>query len=201
MRSINKLNLTNNPATSTNGDLLYARNVVATRDFKAIRNEDGFNLVASYSGNIIGKIDLPDGYVLFINDNPDKIVWVSDNTTKTITSTALNFAAPITGRYTYNSTGELIVTFTEGIDGANETRVINLSKSPTVLDAVEVAKLNLIPDIAYPTLTNEVMSNGDIPSGIYQVCIAYMLEKGNLLIIVFLVNLYMYLVVYLMVIR
>lgn len=184
MKSISKLNLNRNPATTVNGELLYAKNVVATSDQKAVRNEDGFLLHYTADGDVIGKVEVPKGYVLFVNGTTDKIIYYNgvSSTPRIISSNYFNFSKPIKGRYTYDADGNLLVTFTEGIDDtANETRIINLTKyvADTALTADDVKLLDLIPNIIYPTITSDVVSGGRLMSGVYQISVAYETEKGN----------------------
>ena len=180
MGSISKLNLNRNPATSDNRDLLYAKNIVATNDQKAVRNEDGFLLVNDIGNDVLGKVELPDGYVLFKHSTIDSIICVSDTITKTISSSYLGFNKPIKGRYTYNANNDLLITFTEGVDEeSNETRIINISQSNTTLSQSDVQLLDMIPNVIYPTMTAQTVSGGRILSGVYQIAFAYQTEKGN----------------------
>ena len=105
MQTIPKLNLNSNPNTFLNGDAKDCMNFVTTKDQKAIRNEDGFSHLHTSSGIIIGKIDLPNGFVLF-SRSPDTIVLIENDTlVKSISSFNFKFRTnnPITGSYVYNS--------------------------------------------------------------------------------------------------
>lgn len=176
MKAISKLNLNRNPATIVNGELIYAKNVVATKDQKAICNEDGFSLIKTFTKDIIGKVEIPTGYVVFLKGIPDEIVYVSNGTTKTITSSYFNFTNSIKGSYTYNFDGDLIITFSEGVDSPNETRIINLTTSPTTLTQIQVDLLGLTPNIVYPTITDDVIVGGSLLSGTYQICVSYLIQ-------------------------
>lgn len=181
MRAISKLNLNDNPATFANGDIKYAKNIVATIDQKAIRNEDGFSHIITYAETIVGKVEIPNGYVIFLKGvNMDKIVCIDKDTTKTISSPYFNFNInrPIKGRYTFNSNNDLYITLTEGVNSPNETRIINITKSPTYLSKYQVDILSLIPNIKYPTINTDIISEGSLLVGTYQVAISYQVEEA-----------------------
>lgn len=180
MQTIPILNLNPNYNIIKDGEAIYANNVIVTRDLKAVRNENGFDRLFTFTSKIHGKIVIPDGYVLFMT-NPDKIVFIkNDVIIKTISSNYFNFNIdhPITGNYDYNSDGDIIVTFTEGIDGNNETRIINITKSSETLSITDVQKLDLIPNVIYPTMEFTVSNGGSMKVGSYQIAITYKVDNG-----------------------
>lgn len=180
MQTVPILNLTRNPLLIKNGEAVDARNIIVTKDQKAVRNEDGFSHIYTGDGTIIGSVEIPNGFVLFYR-NPDKIIHIeNDIVIKTISSYFLKFSInnPITGNYTYNSDGDLIIQFSEGVSGNNETRIINITKSNTVLTQEEVYNLDVIPNIVFPTITNNVKYGGSLLAGAYQVAIAYKIDDG-----------------------
>ena len=184
MNTLTKLNLNNNPATFLNGDIKYAKNIVATQDQKAIHNEDGFNLIATYPETIIGRVEIPNGYVLFLKDDTDRIICINNGITKTISSIYFNFNIdhPIKGRFTFNSSNDLYITFSEGVNSPNETRIINIDKScigsSVTLSQDDVKQLDLISNLIYPSMEFEVVTTGSLLVGTYQIAIAYQVEKG-----------------------
>lgn len=180
MQTIPVLNLNPNYNIIKDGEAIYANNVIVTRDLKAVRNENGFDHLFTFSSTINGTIAIPNGYILFMN-NPDKIVYIkNDILVKIISSNYFNFSInhPIKGNYDYNSDGDLIVTFTEGVDGNNETRIINITKSNNTLTKTDVDKLDLIPNIEYPIIETSVVNGGSMKVGSYQLAISYKIDNG-----------------------
>lgn len=180
MQTIPTLNLNSNPNTFKDGDAKEARNMVVTKDLKAVRNENGFTSLITTQGKIHGKIELPNGFILFTTV-PDTIIYVlNDTIVKTISSSYFNFDSnyPIKGDYTFNSDGDLIVTFSEGINGNNETRIINITKSPTTLSKINVDKLDIIPNIKYPKIYATQVEGGSLRAGTYQLSISYKVDNS-----------------------
>lgn len=181
MKSITRLNLNNNPSTFQNGDIKYAKNIVSTIDQKAIHNEDGFSHLITYDETIIGKVEIPNGYVLFLKGiTTDKIICIDKGASKTISSNYFNFNIenPIKGRYTFNSNNDLYITFTEGVEGINETRIINITQSATTLTSYQVERLTLIPNLKYPSLRFDIIFEGSLLVGTYQIAISYKVEEA-----------------------
>ena len=181
MQPISKLNLNPNRYAIPNGAMVDARNIVATTDQKAVHNEQGFSKIYESYGTVNGKIETPEGFVSFYTA-PDKIVYIkNDQVIKEINSPYFNFSLnnPITGSYSFNSDEDLIITFTEGVDGANETRIINITQSNTVLTKDETLNLNLIPNVVYPKISRDVIVGGSLLIGSYQICISYLVTFGT----------------------
>jgi len=179
MQTIPILNLNRNPLLVKNGEAINARNIIVTKDQKAVRNEDGFSHIYTGDGIIIGNIEVPNGFVLFYR-NPDKIVYIKEDVVvKTISSYFFKFDvnSPINGNYTYNSDGKLIIQFSEGVNGNNETRIINIDDSPEILTKDQVDNLDIIPNIIFPTITSSVKYGGSLLAGAYQVAISYKVDN------------------------
>lgn len=180
MQAVPILNLNTNPATFKDGEARDARNVVLTKDLKAVRNESGFSLLHTTTGTIIGKIEVPDGFVLF-STTPHQITYIKNTVlVKTISSSyfGFNINHPIDGNYTFNSDGDLIVTFSEGVNGTNETRIINITQSPATLTKAQVERLDIIPNVIYPKFNSYAFEGGAIFAGTYQFAIAYKVDKS-----------------------
>jgi hypothetical protein len=180
MQAIPILNLNTNPATFKDGEAKDARNIVLTKDLKAIRNENGFTPLYATIGRIIGKVEVPNGFVLF-SASPDEITYIlNDNVVKKISSNYLKFSndCPIDGNYTFNSDGDLIIEFSEGVQGTNETRIVNINKSSNILSKLQADRLDIIPNIIYPTFSTYGYEGGSILSGTYQFSIAYKVDNS-----------------------
>jgi hypothetical protein len=182
MQAIPILNLNPNPTTFKNGEARDARNVIIAKDYKSVRNEPGFESIYVADGTVVGNVATPDGFVLFLKClNTDKIVHVKDDIkVKEISSSYFNFNVnyPVKGRFNYNIDGDLIITFSEGVDSPNETRVINIDKSNVNLTKTEVEVLDLIPNVEYPTLSASVKFGGSLLGGSYQIAVSYKVDDG-----------------------
>lgn len=185
-----------NPGAVRNGVKTFALNIMYNEDGNTLINENGFEKYVdsiSKDKTIIGKIELPTGVVLFIEhnskDTKDEIIYIDNSETerKTITfkgEFSFSKEHPITGTFSYLKSNKLFVTFTEGINGDNETRILYLD--PTVyaeltnkellkpnitVEITDTKLLNLNPDITYPQLNVDIIDGG-LKAGGYQFAIA-----------------------------
>lgn len=189
MELTKNLNLDATPLNAGLGDMTYAKNIIATAG--NIINEPGFKkLITLTNKTIIGIISVPNGFVVFCKGTiMDSIMYFEDNDPdpkKVLESTYFKFSIsrPIFGEYTYNYKKDLIVSFSEGnTSDANETRIVNINDygdtQYSTLTSDQVALLNLIPDIKYPTLSFTVINEGSNKVGTYQVAIAYKLSDDT----------------------
>ena len=204
------LDLDNSPHVAEDKSLRYALNVAIDKKGESYFNDPGFDFKTSLPedhGNmtIIGTIPTNIGVVLFCyinNGTYDSAIlyYTTDDNVelKKIILGNFNFSIdhPIHGDYIYNYKEELIVTFTEGLESNNETRIINIY-NPSYkefadteswydnnnrifkVESKDVTKYNLIPNVIFPTITLDVIGGGNLQTGAYQVAIAYKLYDGT----------------------
>lgn len=204
------LDLDNSPHVAEDKSLRYARNIAIDKKGESYFNDPGFDLknqLPEEYGNmtIIGTIPTNIGVVLFCyidNGTYDSAILyytTGDNVElKKIILGNFNFSIdhPIHGDYIYNYQEELIVTFTEGLDSDNETRIINIynpsykefandeywydnNNKLFEVSSNDVTKYNLIPNVLFPTINLNVIGGGNLQTGAYQVSIAYKLYDGT----------------------
>lgn len=204
------LDLDNSPHVAEDKSLRYALNVAIDKKGESYFNDPGFDFKTSLPedhGNmtIIGTIPTNIGVVLFCyidNGNYDSAIlyYTTDNDVelKKIILGNFNFSIdhPIHGDYIYNYQEELIVTFTEGLESDNETRIINIynpsykefandeywyddNNKLFEVTSNNVTKYNLIPNVLFPTINLNVIGGGNLQTGAYQVSIAYKLYDGT----------------------
>ena len=198
------LNKDDSPIIAEDKSLIHARNIVVSEDNQSYKNENGLDLIYTIKNNsdisnleLCGIITTNIGFVCFFKDKSNNEgydyiqYYINDESgnislIKNIRSKYFKFNKiyPITGDYTYSYKGDLIITFTEGVDdNANETRIININDPKynnddselITLSELDVTLLNLIPDVQYPTLYTEVGYDGNLRTGAYQVAIRFKL--------------------------
>lgn len=175
-----------NPGAVRNGVKSFALNIMYNDDGNTLINENGFEVykdtIDAY-GTLVGKIEVPLGVILFFKGTPDKIVYIYQtnkdvNDIKTIVFQGnFNFSIdhPISGTFTYTDESNLFITFTEGIESNNETRLLYVTDAEhkyknyidePIIDnnniTINFKKnceyiLNLIPDISFPTLERIIL--------------------------------------------
>lgn len=192
------------PINATNGSAFNARNVVIDKGYKAYKNEDGLEELFTLDYVCIGRIDLPEGIVLFStnNDNDSPIgtggifseigIYQNGSYTKIITSIYLGFNqnCPIEGVYKYNAKGELIISFWHNVyTHSRPPMMLNLDNLPfkSGLDVnlelntpSEAALANMFPDYDTPDIDIIINTGGQIKTGIYSFVIAYEFDIANI---------------------
>lgn len=170
-----------------------AKNVVLSKDGDRLESEPGGTRIQTYTEyeKLIGKIEASNEIVTFVIDsNTDtlKIYRYKANTvTLVLNTTYFTFSidSPIQGEYKYNYKGELVILFYSDID---IPRILNLDNLGFDLDSnLELVSVNdeiftrqftqfVEPNIV---LTAVNANNGNLLSGIYQLCIQYKLPDDS----------------------
>lgn len=205
-----------NPGAVRNGTKSFALNIMYNEDGNTLINENGFEIykesIDKY-GTLVGKIEIPTGVVLFFKNtvdtdknNKDNIVYINQKSTDKkdieiiVFKGNFNFSIehPISGTYTYLDNKNIFITFTEGVDSINETRILYITEwkskyekyvtssnedNITIVTFIYENKhteyiLNLIPDVIYPTLDIDIIKGG-LKCGGYQFAISLKLHDGT----------------------
>lgn len=191
------LNLTNNKEIAISGELAYAKNIVLDNTFTVIENEYGFDENNIYNtDSLCGKIELDSNnqilfHRLIRNSVSISCISVIDtntfNITKRILVPQLNFTKtnPIRGTYNYNENGDLIIIFSDGVNGSIEDKVLNIDKfNYTLVDSVleyslstsDIYLSDLTPNVQYPKINSSII-DGNLNTGSYQIAICYYVDK------------------------
>jgi hypothetical protein len=159
------------PIKNPDGTWQYGRNMLLSKGFKSVTNEDGFALEYMVAGTVIGFITTNSEIVYFSknSDGTDEIGLVrrtgsaTPTYTTVIKSSLFNFQydAPIEGIFSYNFKGELIVAWSDGVhEDSNRPYVVNLNNLPlalntdkTLVDNTEFTKLYMFPNKTEGNLT------------------------------------------------
>jgi len=158
---------------------INTRNIVITKDKKAIKNEDGFNLYAynyTQGATPIGFITLYDDEVIIFSVTTTSEIGKIDKKgfyTVIVRDDGFNFSIdyPISGRHHYNIYGHTEIVFT---DNYNPVKVLNITKLPFALNPdktlVDPSQLNnafLFPEVIIPqfNVTEVGGSGGNITTG------------------------------------
>ena len=185
---IPSLNLNKSPKECKNGSMIFAKNIKLSSNGDFITNEEGFKYVGSeIKGRIIEIIPCETEYVVLSReigtiDNNSHIYRCKEDVNGNVTTTEINTAwkyngGDITGTYTYNVNGELIIAIAEYVKGKNiPLRIINLDRdSFTSINSYNIASDTPICNF---NLIGRV-NGGSIPNGIYQFFIRYELDKDS----------------------
>ena len=171
----------------------FARNILLTKGFESIANEDGFDYIAIIPGIVIGCIASSEHKVFFsINGNLSCIGYTSieDNFstyTPVIQSIHLGFHVdrPIESIYTYNSKGELIIVFCDGVfENSNTPKMINLFNIEVALINLELVnpadlnQLELFVSSLEGTITTDYQESGSLEADIVYITYCYVLNDN-----------------------
>ena len=173
------LSLDSRELEAPNGSLRYAKNVVVTQDGIAIKNEDGFTNIITLDYNFIGKIELPDGFVIFSTDDTTSEIGIYKNNvySKIIVSVYLGFKldCPIEGVYKYNNKGDVIISWWNGIrDNSTPPYILNIDTLPFNLTGYELSDpddiklIKMFPHFKVPKIDiTSLGTGGNIKVGLY----------------------------------
>jgi len=166
----------------------HAKNILISKGFNSITNEEGFNLHHTVTDKtIIGIVKTTNDLIIFSTDDTTSEIGIIEdngNYVKVIESIHLGFLKenPIEGVTKRNFREELIVAWCDGLnDSATPPRLLNLTNLPFVLDGnlefVTSANARLTylnPDIEIPKISlSSFIDGGFAPQGATQFAIAY----------------------------
>ncbi len=179
------LSLDSRELEAPNGSLRYAKNVVVTQDGIAIKNEDGFTNIITLDYNFIGKIELPDGFVIFSTNGTTSEIGIYRNNVYT-TVMANNFLGfkldcPIEGVYKYANNGDLIISWWNGIrDNSIPPFILNIDNPPTISNINDVNLIKLFPHFKVPRIDiTSLGTGGNIKVGLYSFVLSYEFDTVN----------------------
>lgn len=152
------------------------RNLIVSKEFGALTNEEGFDLIIVMTGTIIGSITL-DSELVMIFQKRDTFseIFIVDLVSKTKTLIASNTifgfnpAFPISGEYYRNSKGQIVASWT---DNNMPPRVMNIE----VDYGAAIGKLTrLYLQYNLPKLTSSMIqdSSGSLLTGAYFIATRY----------------------------
>ena len=157
----------------------WAKNILISKGFKSIANEDGFYDSIEFDLPINGIIPTNDGYVAFTTDSVKSSITFVDNDgiPTPILSNDLTLLfrldKPIEGLFKKNSKGEIIITWT---DIYNEIRLLNITDVP---NPFSLEKIALFPNVKRVGITTEILKNsGSLVTGAYQLIVAFESQDG-----------------------
>jgi len=192
------LNMDINPRDAADGTWAYARNMLLSNGYMSMENEGGFNPnVIDLNGRILGWISTPKGVVLFIKPHSLDVVviYLYNSETHDISDVVSipesifpNSYIPLTpesdlplisGVYTFNYKGELIVVWCNGIlDESNPVCIINID-SPPVIDSLDDIEFNTNLFDARIIAKADVSYSGNLKSGNYSFGVSFQREDGT----------------------
>lgn len=177
------------------GSWTNAKNVLYHRGFKTIKNENGasYKLGVPHGYSIIGRIDTPTDIVLFSTDNNHSQITLFRNNIQTTiihdSQHLLNFNLrnAIEGVYRYDNSGNLIISWSDGVDDASNTPyILNVDSLPFSLtgtyefvNTTDINKMRLFPDAIYPTMDASVLYGGRCKQGVYWFTMKYIIDEFN----------------------
>ena len=202
---ISRLNLDDHPSLIANGEYTYALNAVniTKEGSPLLRNYNGNSPCATipYQYILIGKCSIDNEDIVVFLVNPSDIdtdgrknseIGILNNCTytKVCGGYCLNFDEKYNVKAEFKKmySGQRNVYWA---DGYNDRRYIDVSNPPYVNTGTECdpdykgkildcEKLLVRPNKLYPCISVEdVLSNGQLPSGGYQACIQYCDKNGN----------------------
>ena len=166
-----------------------AYNILLTKGFKSISNEDGFSVDHSYTGKCIGVIPTPTGYVLFTVDGSFTEIGVSVNGIYTTILRTIYFPFsinhPIEGVFKYNYQQQLIIVWT---DNFNTPKLLNLTSLPFAVNGshelttpTQIILAEMFPPFQMPTFEiNSASNGGQLPEGVIYLCSAYLIDQYDI---------------------
>ena len=191
---LNGLKLDSKFSDSAQQTWAHARNILLSRGFDELNNESGDTLISTdittiTTGSIVGRIVTPAEIIFFTwNGTKGFIKKMNANGTFTdlITSSAVagstllpfnpSTCLYIEGVHYYNSYGELIIAWTNGV---NKPMILNTgsSASPTVTELTDLKQIYLFPHFNHSTIAlNKIISGGRLASAAYFLSVTYEIE-------------------------
>lgn len=173
----------------------FARNILLSKGYTSVANEDGFDFKHKVPGELIGKIDTNESIVYFsVDETFSYIGYYNTNEPDgdynlVLRTSLLNFNRfrPIEGVYFYNYLGELIVGFCDGVyEDSNTPKLINITKIGIELDSyfdlvnpIEIKKLEMFPTGLTPKSVIGYNNLGSLAADVVYITYAYVLPDGE----------------------
>lgn len=187
MSIVNKLILNGDYENNPHKTLVNALNVVYDKSFTFLVNENGYSKLHTFDHQICGVIPTPLWDIVFTTNNTTICrIYKVNNTTKTLLLQGkFNFktANSITGVYDYNNNGNLIISWTDGINPIgllNIDNFITYDNTPILPDNY-VDTIYLFPNVNIPTYNlDTVRSGGNIKRAAYYFVINYYINDYDL---------------------
>jgi hypothetical protein len=188
MEEFNGMHRNNIKSKIPTGMWEFARNILMTKGWKSIMDEDGFDLKVTIPGQIIGRIDTNEEVICFSVDGIYSCIGIYTEISgigqyiPKIRSLYLGFKVdrPIEGVFFYNFKKELIVAFCDGVFAdSNVPRLINLTNFPVPLTGLEltnptdVVKLNLFLDALDADIDVKYINNGTLEADVIYISYSY----------------------------
>jgi len=174
----------------------WAKNILVTKGFRSIANEDGAQLEKQVNGKILGTIPTNLGTVVFSrNGSICEIGYFELGIYTTICKDTVGLQllqfqwdCPIEGIFKYNWKGDLIISFWDGTKtNSNRPRLLNLTNLPfPVNGSKEFTSSNaqnlmlLYPDMNIPNYAiGNIKPGGDIDPGVYYLVTSYEVSEDD----------------------
>jgi len=172
------------------------RNMLISKGFNSIANEDGFKFEYLLPGIAIGAISTSTEIVYFIKnkDGIDEIGKVNTNTNSPVYTTIIktnlfNFKLnrPIEGVFIYNYKNELTVSWCDGtFEDSNIPKILNTSSpgikldgDKTLIDDTEFNKIALFPAIHQGDIEIQYLESGNLNGLSVYITFAYIYEDDT----------------------
>lgn len=162
----------------------WAKNILVTKGFQSIANEDGCENEHNLPGIILGVITTNLGKVIMTRDGDICEIGYSEaGVYTTICKDSpiykllqFQWDCPIEGVFKRNWKGEIIISFWDGIkDHSNRPRLLNIDNLPFPIDGLKqftsgdaANRMLLYPDVNHPSyFVSGSEQGGDIAAGVY----------------------------------
>ena len=197
MKEFNSLVRDTLPVNNPNGTWQNGKNMLLSKGYKSITNEEGFDFQYLVPGTSLGFISTTK-HIVFFSKNAnglDEIGIVNTDSvspvyTPIIKSNLFNFQlnCPIEGVFIYNYKDELSVAWSDGLKAnSNSPKVMNLTNPPlqlnvdkTIVDNNEFTKLNLFPNIKEASIDLTYLDSGAIEGYVAYVTYAYVFDDDSM---------------------
>lgn len=172
------------------------RNMLISKGFNSITNEDGFKFEYLVPGIVIGEISTSSDIVYFVKgkDGLDQIGKVSTNNnspvyTTIIKSNQFNFklSRPIEGVFIYNYKNELTVAWCDGVlEDSNSPKILNtsnpgveLNEDKTLVNETDFNKFELFPKVKQGSLELQYLDSGSLGGLSAYITFAYIFDDNT----------------------
>lgn len=172
----------------------FARNILLSKGFLSITNEDGFDYKHDVPGTFIGKIETNEEVVYFSVDGPFSCIGLYRTNedipvyVPILRTIYLGFKInrPIEGIFFYNYKGELIVSFCDGVFlDSNTPKIINLTNigipltgAYELINPADIDQLDLTPSILTGDIDISYIENGTFEGEVVYITYSYILADG-----------------------
>lgn len=175
----------------------FARNILLTKGFLSVTNENGFKKVHDIPGTQIGKIETNNHIVYMSIDGDFSCIGyvnteLNEETYIPVLRTTnpnfkFNLHCPIEGVYSYNYKNELIIAFCDGVKNeSSKPKLINIFNLPVAVDSTfelinpeQIGLLNMFAEASEADIDVSYDTEGNLNADVIYITYSYVFNDNT----------------------